>query len=137
MLLSNLWELNIDIYWPPTRCQVFSCFLLQGFFLTQGLNPCLMSFVLAGRFLTASVTWGNPYVKSVNVCKFLLHIIVILKLLNVCVFLYSVLITILFLIYSLLKKHLQHNSDWNLKKFINWVILIFFRTLEYYLLTFF
>ena len=33
-------------------------FLLQGFFLTQGSNPCLLaSFALAGIFLTTSATW--------------------------------------------------------------------------------
>ena len=33
-------------------------FLLQGFFLTPGSNPCLLaSFALAGIFLTTSATW--------------------------------------------------------------------------------
>ena len=32
-------------------------FLLQGIFLIQGLNPCLMSHTLAGRFFTTSTTW--------------------------------------------------------------------------------
>ena len=31
--------------------------LLQGIFPTQGLNPCLMSPALAGRFFTNSATW--------------------------------------------------------------------------------
>ena len=31
--------------------------LLQGIFLTQGLNPCLYSPSLAGRFFTTSTTW--------------------------------------------------------------------------------
>ena len=31
--------------------------LLQGFFLTQGSNPCLTSPALAGRFFTTSATW--------------------------------------------------------------------------------
>ena len=30
--------------------------LLQGIFLTQGLNPCLISPALAGRFFTTSAT---------------------------------------------------------------------------------
>jgi len=33
--------------------------LLQGIFLTQGLNPAsLMSLAMAGRFFTTSATWG-------------------------------------------------------------------------------
>ena len=32
--------------------------LLQGVFLTQGLNPCLMSATSAGGFFTTSATWG-------------------------------------------------------------------------------
>ena len=31
--------------------------LLQGIFPTQGLNPCLMSPALAGRFFTNTATW--------------------------------------------------------------------------------
>ena len=31
--------------------------LLQGIYLTQGLNPCLMSPALAGGFFTTSATW--------------------------------------------------------------------------------
>ena len=33
------------------------CALLQGIFMTQGLNWCLMSLAFAGRFLTTSTTW--------------------------------------------------------------------------------
>ena len=35
-------------------------FLLQGIFLTQGLNPRLMSPALAGRFFTTSAIWEAP-----------------------------------------------------------------------------
>ena len=32
-------------------------FLLQGFFLTQGMNPCLASPSLAGGIFITSTTW--------------------------------------------------------------------------------
>jgi len=35
-------------------------FLLQGIFLTQGLNPRLTSPALAGRFFTTSAAWKAP-----------------------------------------------------------------------------
>ena len=35
--------------------------LLQGIFPTQGLNPCLMSPALAGRFVTTRATWETSY----------------------------------------------------------------------------
>ena len=38
---------------PGKHC----CALLQGIFMTQGSNWCLMSLALAGRFLTTSTTW--------------------------------------------------------------------------------
>ena len=42
----------------PGKNTGMSCyFLLQGIFQNQGLNPCLMSPALAGRFFTASATW--------------------------------------------------------------------------------
>ena len=34
--------------------------LIQGIFLTQGWNQCLMSPVLAGKFFTTSTTWEAP-----------------------------------------------------------------------------
>ena len=41
--------------------------LLQGFFLTQGLNSCLlMSPALAGRFLTTSATCEALYMRRAN-----------------------------------------------------------------------
>ena len=33
------------------------CAVLQAIFPTQGLNPCLVSPALAGRFFTTSATW--------------------------------------------------------------------------------
>ena len=38
---------------PGKHC----CALLQGIFMTQGSNWCLMSLALAGRFLTTSTMW--------------------------------------------------------------------------------
>ena len=43
----------------PGKNTGVGCFLLlQGIFLTQGLNSCLMFPALAGRFLTTRSTWG-------------------------------------------------------------------------------
>ena len=47
--------------------------LLQGIFPTQGLNPCLMSPALAGRFFTNSATWeaqsgSAAAAKSLQLC---------------------------------------------------------------------
>ena len=39
-------------------------FLLQGIFLTQGLNLCLISPALAGGFFTTSITWEAQWLKS-------------------------------------------------------------------------
>ena len=44
--------------------------LLQGIFLTQGPNLCLMSPALAGRFFTTSATWearGSLHVTIISV----------------------------------------------------------------------
>ena len=38
--------------------------LLQGIFLTQGLNLCLISPALAGGFFTTSITWEAQWLKS-------------------------------------------------------------------------
>ena len=44
--------------------------LLQGIFLTQGSNPCLMSPALAGMFFTTSTIWEGPvpWAKEVSRC---------------------------------------------------------------------
>jgi hypothetical protein len=34
--------------------------LIQGIFLTQGMNPSLLSPALAGAFFTISTTWEAP-----------------------------------------------------------------------------
>ena len=41
---------------------------LQGIFPTQGLNPCLRSSALAGRFFTARATWEAHIYICVCVC---------------------------------------------------------------------
>ena len=50
--------------------------LLQGIFLTQGSNPCLLSPALAGGFFTTSATWEVSYI-CIFIFKF--HQIVQLK----------------------------------------------------------
>ena len=35
---------------------------LQGIFLSQGLNLCLVCLAVAGRFFTAHATWEGPYI---------------------------------------------------------------------------
>ena len=48
--------------------------LLQGIFLTQGLNPCLfMSTALSGRFFTTSTSWEAPICSSTGVKRVLLR----------------------------------------------------------------
>ena len=42
---------------PGKNTRVDCHALLQGIFLTQGLNPCLFTSALAGRFFTTSATW--------------------------------------------------------------------------------
>ena len=42
---------------PGKNTRVGCHALLQGIFLTQGSNMCLMSSALAGRFFTTSATW--------------------------------------------------------------------------------
>ena len=44
---------------PPAK-ELECHFFLQGIFPTQGLNPCLVSPALAGRFFTSSTTWEAP-----------------------------------------------------------------------------
>ena len=45
---------------PPAR-KLECHFFFQGIFPTQGLNPCLMSPALAGRFFTTKHHRGSPY----------------------------------------------------------------------------
>ena len=45
---------------PGKNTGVGCCALLQGIFLIQGSNLCLMSPTLAGRFFTTSPTWETP-----------------------------------------------------------------------------
>ena len=44
---------------PGKNTGVSGHVLLQGIFLTQGLNPCLMSPALVGGFFTTSATWES------------------------------------------------------------------------------
>ena len=45
---------------PSKNTEVGCHFILQGIFLTQGWNPCLLaSPALAGEFFTSSVTWES------------------------------------------------------------------------------
>ena len=54
-------------YSPGKNTGVGSHFLLQGVFLTQGLDLCLlMSPALAGGFFTASTTWKGGDEQSVK-----------------------------------------------------------------------
>ena len=46
--------------------------LLQEFFLTQGLNPSLMSPALADEFFTSRTTWEAPKLRQLKPKEFLL-----------------------------------------------------------------
>ena len=60
-LFATLWIAPTRLLRPwnfPGKNTALGChFLLQGIFLTQGLNPCLMSHALAGGFFTTRATW--------------------------------------------------------------------------------
>ena len=55
----GLWPARLLCPWdsPGKNTGVGSHAFLQGIFLTQGLNPRLMSPALAGEFFTTSATW--------------------------------------------------------------------------------
>ena len=60
-LFATLWTLAPGLLYPwdsPSKNIGVSCHaLLQGIFLTQGLNPRLLSPALAGGLFTTSTTW--------------------------------------------------------------------------------
>ena len=66
LILCNLMDCSppassVHEIFPGKNTGVDCHFLLQGIFLTQGSNPCLMSSSLAGRFFTSSATWEAAY----------------------------------------------------------------------------
>ena len=52
---------------PRKNTGVGCYFLLEGIFLAQGLNPCLVSPALIGGFFTASATWKD-HLKPYSMC---------------------------------------------------------------------
>ena len=61
---------------PGMNTEVGSHFLLQGIFLTQGSNPCLLTSPgLAGRFFTSRAPWEtlnfHPHLQRVTTVSFL------------------------------------------------------------------
>ena len=66
LLSHRLWSIRILCPWNfPGKNTGGSChFLLQGIFLTQGLNPCLLKpHALAGGFFTTGTIWEAQKVK--------------------------------------------------------------------------
>ena len=59
----GLWPTRFLCPWdsPGKNTGVGYHALLQGIFLTRGLNPCLMSPALVGGFLTISSTWEEAH----------------------------------------------------------------------------
>ena len=57
---------------PGKNTGVGCCALLQGLFLTQGLNPhLLLLLALAGRFFTTTTTWEAQSKTQASLMKYI------------------------------------------------------------------